>query len=371
MRKLQYILLKSLVFSSVLFAAVSCERIFEGEQDCSTDSTKIKFEFRKHRQALQSVNGRVADVFDSEVASVHLFVYNAESGQLVFEKFERTENLKTEAEMNIGTGSDKCYMPVDLEPGTYKLVVWCGLDENDQSNAFELDKTTRGTEEYEACNVKLTENPAVPVHDGKFDALFHGKVDNVTLTEPGEVIPLQLTKNTNDIAVWVQHLSASFGSGEYEVVYTDANGSMKFEDNTLAGNEKLEYHAHTTSILSTETEYNGDLVQAGALVAHISTSRLSAAHKEDAKLEVRNRSGETVFSIPFIKYLLEMQTFTSDGQYYLDCEDTYYCSFYLSGGGNSGGGGDDEDDEGERWFPARIIINNWVRVPDQTDSVGE
>ena len=108
--------------------------------------------------------------------------------------------------------------------------------------------------------------------------------------------------------------------------------------------------------MTSSTEYNGSLVEAGALVAHISTARLMAAHQKDARLEVRNREGNTVFSIPFIQYLLEMQTFTSDGQYYLDCEDTYQCSFYLTG-------------ENGLWMPARIIINNWVRVPDQTGSI--
>ena len=353
MRKLQSIFAAA-VFSSLLFAAVSCDRVFDDEQDCSP---KIKFEFRKHRQALQTVNGKPADVFSATVGSVHLFVYDAGSGRLVFEQYAAADRLKSEAELRIGSGSDKCYLPVDLAPGQYRIVAWCGLDESDQNNAFALGEAARAAQSYAACSVKLAASGR-PVNDEKYEALYHGAVAAITVRAAGEVIPVELTKNTNDIAVWVQHTSATFEKGDYEVVYTDANGTMKFEDNSLTDDRPLEYHPHTTSLLTTSTEYNGAQVEAGALVAHISTARLLAARQADARLEVRNRAGHTLFSIPFIRYLLEMQTFTSDGQYYLDCEDTYNCSFYLSG-------------ENETWMPSCIIINNWVRVPDQVeDNIG-
>lgn len=336
----------------LLMATTSCELIYEGESDCST---KIKFEFRKHRQALQATGGRAADVFASTVGSVHLFIYDAESGELVSEQFVETDRLKTETELNIGTGSERCYLQLDLEPGTYRFVAWCGLDGNDRNNAFSLTGGTSRSGGYAECRVTLADGQ--PVHREKYEAVYHGAIDNISVRRDGSVIPIELTKDTNDIAVWIQHTTEVFAQGDYEVVYTDANGYMKFEDNTLTRDDRLEYHPHATSLLTSSTEYNGYPVEAGALVAHISTSRLMAAHKGDARLEVRNRKGDTVFSIPFIQYLLEMQTFTSDGQYYLDCEDSYNCSFYLAG-------------DGGMWTPAMIIINNWVRVPDQSDSIG-
>lgn len=344
----------SAAVSFILFATASCDSIYDNELDCST---KIKFVFQKHRQALQSVNGKVANVFDTTVETVHLFIYDAESGELVFEQFTTTNHLKTESELNIGTGSERCYLPVNLEAGDYHIVAWCGLHEDDQSNAFMLhEEGTRSG--YAACSVKRSEQTGQPVHEEKYEGLYQGMVARVSVNDNGTtIIPVELTKNTNDIAVWVQHASMTFAEGDYEVVYTDANGTMNFEDNRLMQEEDvLEYRPYATSLLTSSTEYNGSLVEAGALVAHISTARLMAAHQKDARLEVRNREGNTVFSIPFIQYLLEMQTFTSDGQYYLDCEDTYQCSFYLTG-------------ENGLWTPARIIINNWVRVPDQIGSI--
>ena len=342
-------------------AASSCDNsfIFEQEGDCSP---RVQFIFKKHRQALHSLDGRASDAFYSAVGSVHLFVYDAESGELVFEKAENTENLSSASDLRIGSGTDRCFMPVDLQPGTYRFVAWCGLDETGHNNAFMLQEDdsseSRGSlaPRYGHCRVKLA-TPGFPVHDEKYDALYHGVAGKVTVGDEGnQIIPIELTKDTNEISVWVQHATHTFSEGEYEVVYADANGMMHFEDNSMKSPERLEYKPHTTSLLTSETEYNGSTVEAGALVAHISTSRLMDANSRDARLEVRNREGKTVFSIPFIKYVTQMQTFTSDAQYYLDCEDTYNCSFYLTG------------EEGA-WMPARIIINHWVIVPDQNSEL--
>lgn len=337
----------------------SCDNgpVFEKEKECSV---KVMFSFKKHRQALHSAPENALDVFESTVGSVHLFVYDAQTDELVFEKTEKTANLKTAAELSLGAGSERCFMPVALSPGKYRFIAWCGLDESDSNNAFMLDtETTRAG--YFHCHVKRSEKTGHPVNDAKYESIYHGAAHSVEISRIDDktVIPVELTKNNNDIAVWVQHTSAAFAEGDYEVVYTDSNGSMKFEDNTMGEPERLEYHPHSTSLLSASTEYNGSMVEAGALVAHLSTSRLMEAHKNDARLEVRNREGKTLFSIPFIKYLLEMQTFTSDGQYYLDCEDTYNCSFYISG----------EREDNGTWVPGMIIINNWVMVPGQNENV--
>lgn len=342
---------------AVMLTACDDSLIYDDAGDCST---KVQFVFRKHRQALHSVAGRETDVFYSTVGSVHLFVYDEQTGELVAERFEKTENLKTAAELGLGNGEERCFMQLDVEPGTYRLVAWCGLDETDRNNAFFLTDGSRAPEGYRLCDVKRSASGADPVSFEKYESVYHGSVSRAVVNANGdgtEIIPIELTKNNNDIAVWIQHSSATLHDGEYEVVYTDANGTMSFDDNSLADASSLEYHPHSQSLLTSSTEYNGDLVEAGALVAHISTSRLLESNVASARLEVRKNTGETVFSIPFIRYLLEMQTFTRDSQYYLDCEDTYNCSFYLTG------------EEDGTWMPARIIINNWVRVPDQNADI--
>lgn len=350
--------IKSILMSSLLslflLGASSCDDafVFEKEGDCTP---KVQFVFKKHRQALQSIPGREVDVFYSTVNTVHIFVYDAETGQLVLEKTEKTENLQSESDLNIGKGNERCFLPVDINPGKYRIVAWCGLDDTDNNNAFSLLDGSRASG-YTHCSVKYSQTTGQPVNAEKYDAVYHGMVESVDVyldPEDAQIIPVELTKNTNDITVWVQHNTTTFENGEYEVVYTDSNGAMKFEDNSMHNDTPLEYHPHTTSVLSTDTEYNGAEVKSGAMIAHLSTARLMANHK-DAKLEIRRKNGDVVFSIPFIKYILQMQTLTNNEQYYLDCEDTYNCSFYLSG-------------INETWMPSQIIINNWVVVPGQND----
>ena len=348
-------ILTGLTLLSILPAVTSCDDsfIFDGEGDCTPC---VQFVFRKHRHAPEQIPGRETDVFYSVVESVHLFVYDANTGELVIDQADRTENLKSAIDINEGDNPSRCYMPVDLAPGRYRIVAWCGLEDDDTNNAFRLAaSSTRG--DYSRCEVKLAGDNS-PVHHAKYDDLYHGAtVVDVTIdSDSRQIIPIELTKNNNDIAIWVQHATKTFNEGDYEVVYTDANGTMHFDDNSMTSTSRLEYRPHSTSILTSNTEYNGAEMETGALVAHISTSRLMKANQNDARLEVRARDGRTVFSIPFIKYVLKLQELTKDDQYYLDCEDTYNCSFYLTG-------------ESGTWMPAQIIINNWVVVPEQNDDI--
>lgn len=355
-------ILMSLASGTLLFSMTSCDDsiIFEGEGNCEppvveTYTPHVQFVFKKHRQALHSLADRERDVFYSTVASVHLFVFNAETGEEVYDRIEKTDNLFSALDLRLSNNTDRCYMPLDLAPGKYRLVAWCGLDENDHNNAFSLSNQLTKGFDYKECGVKFDEMTGHPLHHEKYDGLYHGRVESFEIKEDNsepQIIPIELTKDNNDIAVWIQHTSVTFDKDEYEVVYVDGNGTMNFDDNSISKSDRLEYFPHSKTVLESSTQFNGEDMLSGALVAHISTSRLMADNKDTARLEVRNKYGATVFSVPFIKYVLELQTFSKDSQYYLDCEDTYNCSFYITG-------------DNELWAPGRIIINNWVKVPDQ------
>lgn len=361
--------LKSFILSCIclafLFGVTSCKDsiIYDSEGNCD-GVVGVQFVFKKHRDALKSIPGREPDVFYSRVETVHLFVYDETTGNLIFDKTEHTDNLLSHADLDLGTKTEKCIMPMNLKPGKYRFVAWCGLDENDNNNAFHLTDIASKAGDYKECKVKLDDKTGQPVNHEKYGNVFHGVTRNFEIKdnpEINQIVPVELTKNNNDIAVWIQHESVSFTEKDYYVVYTDGNGSMSFHDNSLTDDKKLEYHQYSSSILTSSTQYNEDVVEAGALIAHLSTSRLMESNMETARLEVRNGNGHTVFSIPFIKYMIEMQEETADNQYYLDCEDTYHVSFYLTGGVNP------SDDESEKWLPFKIIINNWVKVPDQKE----
>ena len=205
-------ILMAALLSMILFGATSCDNslIYEDEGDC-TPKVNVQFVFKKHRQALQSIEGRATDAFYSTVGSVHLFIYNVETGELVFEGIENTDHLKSASDLKIGNGSDKCYMSLSIEPGKYRMVAWCGLDENDQNNAFYLHEgNTRAG--YAECSVKRSGQTGQPIHTEKYEGLYHGIVREVEIDyHPiAQIIPMELTKDNNDIAVWVQHTSKTF-----------------------------------------------------------------------------------------------------------------------------------------------------------------
>ena len=335
-----------LVLSLSAILSASCERIFEDEGDCSSNWS-VRFVYRKNREMLQSLNGVGSDAFASSVASVHLWVFD-KKGDMVFEGRGSGEAL----------ASGNWTMPVDLPTGTYDMIAWCGID---SSNAFEMTDAASllrsGSPEREDLNVSVRRTEGGKAwHDAPYDALFYGRADNVEITEAvgDNEIEIELVKDVNDIVVWVQHPSAdTFAGGGYTVVFSDANGAM-LSDNEICG-PVLEYLPHRVSLLEVDNEFNGETMLSGAMIAHLSTSRLIASRSRDARLEIRNADGETVFSVPIIKYFLEMKSdrFSRfDDQTYLDCEDTYNCSFFLSG-------------ESGYWTASRIIINSWVKVPDQ------
>lgn len=358
MKNLKSILMFT-VMAVMLMGVASCNNsfIFDNEGDCQP---KVQFIFKKHRHALESYDGRVADAFYTTVGSVHVFVYDEESGELVFEKIERTENLLSRSDIGVGTETDKCIMPIDINPGRYKILAWCGLNEIDHNNAFYLDNNeTRG--KYSECLVKREDGVGMPLHSEKYQNLYHGITRSVEVKvnyDGHTIIPIELTKDNNDITVYIQHVNSTLAVDDYDVYYIDSNGGMDFEDNTLTRSERMEYKNYRKTLLEGgSTDYNGAIVETNGLIAHISTSRLLESNFKDAKLEVRTKEGYTVFSIPFIDYVLQVQQATSNNQYYLDCEDTYNCNFLLTG-------------ENGYWTPARIIINNWVKVPDQNEEVG-
>lgn len=340
----------SSAFALAAVLSASCERIFEDVEDCSS-TWSVRFVYRKNREMLQSVTGQGPDAFATSVASVHLWVFD-KKGNLVFEGRESGGIL----------ASGDWTMPLELPADTYDMIAWCGID---GSNAFELTEADalplRSGDRQDDLNVSVRlDDDGKAWHGAPYDALFYGRADNVKITEEigNNEIEIELVKDVNDLIVWVQHPSAEvFAENSYTVVFTEANGSMTAANETCG--PVIEYLPHKVSLLEVDSEFNGETMHSGAMVAHLSTSRIIASHSNDARLEIRSGSGDTVFSVPIVKYLLEMKSerFSRfDDQTYLDCEDTYNCSFFLSG------------DSGY-WTASRIIINSWVRVSDQVTEI--
>lgn len=95
---------------------MSCDgMIYNDEGDCSV-RYRLKFRY--------DMNLKFADAFAHEVKSVRLYAFNSD-GELVWQSAEQGSVL----------ASGDYVMPLDLAPGDYHLVAWCGLD-NEESFAL-------------------------------------------------------------------------------------------------------------------------------------------------------------------------------------------------------------------------------------------
>ena len=185
--------------------------------------------------------------------------------------------------------------------------------------------------------------------------LFHGIATDQDFTEnPGSErrATVYLTKNTNVVRIVLQHLSGeTVNADDFEFTITDDNGWMA-ADNSLLDDETLTYHAWSVydgeAALGDDAESEG-ITSVGAAIAELTVGRLMTDHRPI--LTIRNKSGETILSIPLIDYCLLVKgnyNRSMSDQEYLDRQDEYNMVFFL--------------DENDRWVNSTIYINSWKVV---------
>lgn len=322
-----------LMLLSVLFVMTACDGIYEDEGDCSVHY-HVKFRY--------DMNMKFADAFAHEVNSVTLYVLD-EQNNVVWQGSEQGETLAQEGYA----------MEVDVAPGSYSLLAWCGLA---GGNSFAVPVSSR--KEDLICSLKREhklDGTAYVKED--LNRLYHGYLEKQTFSseEGTHTFVVPLVKNTNNIRVVLQHLSGEpVDKDKFTFSITDENGVMNW-DNKLLSDEPVTYYAwHTDSGTAGIDDVDSRTVSSfSAVIAELTTARLV---KEKApRLKVTNDKGETVFSIPLIDYALLVKgeyNRRMDDQEYLDRQDEYNMVFFL--------------DEGDRWMDAYIYINSWKVVLQET-----
>ena len=322
-----------LMLLSVLFVMTACDGIYEDEGDCSVHY-HVKFRY--------DMNMKFADAFAHEVNSVTLYVLD-EQNNVVWQGSEQGETLAQEGYA----------MEVDVAPGSYSLLAWCGLA---GGNSFAVPVSSR--KEDLICSLKREhklDGTAYVKED--LNRLYHGYLEKQTFSseEGTHTFVVPLVKNTNNIRVVLQHLSGEpVDKDKFTFSITDENGVMNW-DNKLLSDEPVTYYAwHTDSGTAGIDDVDSRTVSSfSAAIAELTTARLV---KEKApRLKVTNDKGETVFSSPLIDYALLVKgeyNRRMDDQEYLDRQDEYNMVFFL--------------DEGDRWMDAYIYINSWKVVLQET-----
>lgn len=316
----------------ICLAMVACDgSIYDYEGDCSI-TYRVKFRY--------DWNMKYADAFANEVESVTLYVLD-ENGNVVWQRTEAGEAL----------AADGYAMTVDVEPGTYDLLAWCGT--TDKGSFTISDSATR---EGLTCTMKREHDSvgSAFVRDD-LDRLFHGYLEKQVFadTEGVYTITMPLKKDTNNIRVVLQHMSGEeIDASKFDFTITDTNGAMNW-DNLLLDDEPIVYHAWHVDSGSADLEHDASSSRAtstlSAAIAELTVPRLMMDNKGTARLTVRNTdTGDTVLSIRLIDALLLFKGYYNrpmSDQEYLDRQDEYPLTFFI--------------DEGYRWTDACIYINSW------------
>lgn len=337
-------MLAHVALAAMLLGGASCERIYETEGDCDP---YYFVEF------IYDMNMEFADAFPAQVNSVKLMVYDAATGNFV----------KTFEETSEAILSEKGYrMPVDLKPGNYDFIAWCGLHNNEGQFVVADPAPTR-----EALKCRLEARAydgAQAVSQQELHLLFHGMVVRQNLPDQqGEhTVTIRLTRDTNTINLSLTQLGdKGMKPGQFSVCMADTNGWMGY-NNALLTDEPIEYRPYYQIYGSEDFTAGGasnaDDDACNYMRCELSTARLMVDHNP-VIVVTDNESGKTVFSIPIVKWIRTYRSEASkrlvpDDQEYLDRENEYNVVLYIE---NNHGG----------WIAAQIEINGW-RVRELGDT---
>lgn len=341
-KRMKWCVSRAMLLTAVL-CCFACESIFDDEGDCDRHYF-VRFVY--------DMNMLRADAFAAQVGSVDLYVFDAESGAYITHFTDEGEAL----------ASGDYRMSLNLAPGKYDLVAWCGLTDN--GGDFTVAQSAAQREDL-ICTMARSRDEKATFSDRNLHALFHGALSVELPDKEGEhVTTIRLTKNTNTVNLSLHHAAGPIDPTLFEVTMTDGNGLMA-HDNGLLADEPIEYRPWSmrsgTLSMQGETATYGvdgeDGKEAGFLIAELSTARLMADH--DSRISIVDKeNGKTVFSIPIVQWALMLRSANHANmgeQEYLDREDKYNLMVFLA------------DDNKDGWMAMSIYINGWHIVNQEEE----
>ncbi len=317
----------------VSLSTSSCKEgfIYEGEGDCGT-YYNIKFKY--------DYNMKFADAFANEVNSVALFVFGDDSTLVEYVEVKDSSKL----------AADDFSIPLELESGSYELVAWAGLM-NEESFDLLADVEV-GETKKEELQVALKALDDKRVEDD-LQPLFHGAMPLEYTSEPGTYTEtMSLVKDTNVVRIVLQQMSDGVVADKFSYEITADNGLLDWNNDVIA-NGTLTYMpwSVTTGTADVAPDYGTNAVtradQVSVAVAEFTINRMIDG--QSPILTIYNKEEDkAVLSIPVADYaLLVKGNYNRDmsNQEYLDRQDEYNMTFFL--------------DENGDWLSASIIVNSW------------
>lgn len=260
-------------------------------------------------------NMKYADAFQNEVNKAALFICD-DKGNFLMRRDIEGEELKAN---NIR---------MDLEPGTYYLLTWAGLD----AGSYEWPELTPGSSTIKDIRVKtLRESDATQPNE--LEPLWHA-LDTLVITGAvHEEKEISLAKNTNKLRVVLQDTEGySMDVKDFTFQIVADNGYMDY-DNQLLDDPAITYtpyYAKSIDIAGGDV-INGKPANQYVAVAELNTMRLM--DKKNYRLIVRHKGWEEdVLNVNLCNYLLltQMEGHNISAQEYLDRQDEYSIIFFLT-----------------------------------------
>ncbi|MDE7159489.1 MAG: FimB/Mfa2 family fimbrial subunit [Muribaculaceae bacterium] len=316
--------------------------IYDEEGDCDPYH-KVRFIFDYHLHP--------SDAFASEVGEVSLYVIDPETGEVVWSRHDDSPAVSSPGYL----------MDVDVKPGTYELVAWCGPGHKTHFSVNESGGTSR---ESLTCRLVARDETA-PADDPhhlstRIDHLYHGTLmaEEFTDKQGVHIHTVELKKNTNDVHIVLQHYRGKpVNPDDFIFTVSGANGHLDW-DNSLLEDDCISYHPWWTGTASAGVEQPDGTItppgssslskaqtMASAAIADLRTSRLVKGN--EVTINVAKKDGSHVLSLPLIDFALMVkgQHRHLQDQEYLDRQDDYNLIFFL-------------DDEGG-WYRSHIYVNSY------------
>ena len=335
--------------SVCLLAMSSCDNwLYEEEGDCSV-YYRLKFRY--------DMNLKWADAFANEVTSIHLYAFD-KSGVLAWQKAEQ-----------IVPGTAENYsMLLDLPAGDYKLLAWCGLqNDGEQDESFSVPEARVGETRMEQlqCALNRQHDESGAYSNEHLYRLFHGVLDvSLPVNDDGgsyEYI-MSLIKNTNHIRVILQHLSGvDVNKDDFIFRIDDENGLMAY-DNELLEDENINYRPWDVQNVEAGIGMDGNRAVSNVkgLVADFTVGRLIETHRKKMILAIDTKDGKKVARIPVMDYaLMGKEYYEKEYRYpmnerqFLDRLDECVMTLFL--------------DENNNWESSVIQILSWRVVLSNVD----
>lgn len=324
-----------------LLGLSSCESIYDKDQTCE-NVYYLQFVF--------DMNMDFADAFSAKVGSVEVYAFDAESGVLkdVFE------------ESGAALAQEGYRMKVDLEPGNYEFVAWCGLKDNEDH--FTLSSSINSIADL-GCTMAREYDGDKAVQSVNLHALYHGKIVAELPNDWSEhTYKVPLIKDTNNINLSLQTTDhRELEPGRFTITLNAHNGAMDYNNNVM-NDEDIEYRPYRQGFGKAKTEGNetdtwggraddeeSESVARDVVLAELSTARLIASQNPSIDI-YDNKANKLIYSIPIVKWILLMKSqyySNMDNQEYLDREDQFNVLFYL---------------EPDTYIAARVEIGAWYRI---------